>query len=277
MWVKREGESFMGYVFISYSTQNQSMADAMNQLLIKNDIETWIAPDNIPGGQKYSGVIVKAIQECSCVLLMFSEVAQNSEWVLREIELAINYKKTVIPVQLENFIINNEFKWYLTTTHMIFVEGIDEKLDSIQKVIKSVREHTGSIVHKKNEEDSNTHKEREFSNLLKELYKMLDVFHFGVIENDKDAINLALDTMSRNTREVYEIGKRYEQDDREIYEKCINITEKYNAFIDVYTPFIPDLRNGRCSRMEVLGVLGDERLKKLQYLLFTYLCKMNGK
>lgn len=266
----------MGYVFISYSTQNQSMADAMNQLLIKNDIETWMAPDNILGGKKYSGIIVKAIQECSCVLLMFSEAAQNSEWVVREIELAINYKKPVIPVQLENFIMNDEFEWYLTTTHMIFAEGIDEELDAIQRVIKSVREHTGSIVHKKNEEYSNSYKEREFSNVLQELYEMLDVFYSGVIQNDRNTIHQALDTIPRNMREIYEIGKRYEQDDREIYEKCMNITEKYNAFAEVYTPLLPDLRNGRCFGIEVLGVLGNETFKKLHYLLFAYLCKMNS-
>ena len=46
----------MGYVFISYSSQNQDIAYRINEILNKNDIETWMAPNDIPVGFEYAQV-----------------------------------------------------------------------------------------------------------------------------------------------------------------------------------------------------------------------------
>ena len=91
----------MGYAFISYSSKNQISADAFNMLIKRNNIETWMAPYDIPAGSKYAQVINKAIKGCSCMVLLLTNDAQNSAWVAREVERAINYHKTIIPVQLE--------------------------------------------------------------------------------------------------------------------------------------------------------------------------------
>jgi len=47
----------MGYVYISYSTKEQSSADAMRELFHKNNIDTWMAPRDIPDDNKYAQVI----------------------------------------------------------------------------------------------------------------------------------------------------------------------------------------------------------------------------
>lgn len=133
----------MGYAFISYSSKNRSSADAMIALLRQRHIDVWVAPDDIPPGSKYAQVIGRAIKECACMVLLFTNDAQNSSWVPKEVERAINYKKTIIPVQLEEVQLNEEFELYISTEHIIAVDRIDEKSDKIQRVIDSVIAKTG--------------------------------------------------------------------------------------------------------------------------------------
>lgn len=137
------GRCIMGYVFISYSSKNQPSVDAMRALLRKYHIDHWIAPDDIPAGSKYAKVIGQAIKNCTCMLLLLTEDAQNSPWVPKEVERAINYKKPILPVQLEDLQLNEEFEMYISTDHLVRVYDIDESSAEIQKVLSSVIAMTG--------------------------------------------------------------------------------------------------------------------------------------
>ncbi len=128
----------MGYVFISYSSKEQDKADAMKKVLEKNDIRTWMAPGDIPAGSKYAEIINRAIKECACVILMLSEASQGSVWVAKEVERAVHYHKPIIPVQLENVVLNDEFEFYISTDHIVALQKIDENASETQKVISAV-------------------------------------------------------------------------------------------------------------------------------------------
>jgi len=133
------------YVFISYSTKNQSDADAMRQLLINNGIHTWMAPGDIPAGSKYAQVISKAVKNCACFVLLLSENAQNSVWVAKETERAVNYRKPIIPVQIEEFKLNEEFEMYISTDQIVAISKIDNSSPEIKKLIKDISPYISSI------------------------------------------------------------------------------------------------------------------------------------
>lgn len=132
----------MGYAFISYSTRNQSLADAMRDLLKDCGIETWMAPGDIPAGSKYAQVISRAVKNCSCFILMLSEDAQNSVWVAKEVERAVNYRKPIIPIQLENVVLNDEFELYISTDQVVAIQKIDKETREIKQVLEAVRAYT---------------------------------------------------------------------------------------------------------------------------------------
>ena len=134
----------MGYVFISYSTKNQASADAMRELLKCKGIETWMAPGDIPPGSKYAQVINRAVKECACLLLMLSQDAQNSVWVAKEVERAVNYRKPVIPVRIEDVILNDEFELYISTDQVVAVQKIVQDSEDIKKLLRSVTAYTES-------------------------------------------------------------------------------------------------------------------------------------
>lgn len=106
----------MGYAFISYSSAQQKQLYQVREYLQAHDIAFWSAPDDIPIGAKYSEVIKRAIENASCVLFLLSDKSQNSTYCKLEIALALQLEKPIIPIQLEDVILNDDFSLYLSTS-----------------------------------------------------------------------------------------------------------------------------------------------------------------
>ena len=140
----------MGYAFISYSSHNQAPADAMRELLKKNNIDTWMAPYDIPIGSKYAMVISRAVKDCACFILLLTDHAQNSVWVAKEVERAINYRKPIIPIQLVDLVLNDEFELYISNDQIVALSKIDES-PVMDDILKSVAAYTGSSLPKAEE------------------------------------------------------------------------------------------------------------------------------
>ena len=129
----------MGYAFISYSSKNKTQADSIHDLFKRNRIDTWMAPYDIPTGSKYAAVITSTIRECSCFVLLLSNDSQTSEAVDSEVELAAyTFKKPIIPIALENVILNDSFHYYLHNKHITPIYKIDEDSKEIKSVLNSV-------------------------------------------------------------------------------------------------------------------------------------------
>ncbi|MCL2378338.1 MAG: TIR domain-containing protein [Defluviitaleaceae bacterium] len=106
-------------VFISYSSKNKTTADAVCHALEKSGIRCWIAPRDISAGYTYGGQIMYGVENCKVFLLLFSDGANRSEHVLREIERAVNYKKTIIQFRIENVPMCKDFEYFLGAVHWI--------------------------------------------------------------------------------------------------------------------------------------------------------------
>ena len=133
----------MGYAFISYSTKNQSSADAMRTLFNKHQIDTWMAPYDIPVGREYAEVITQAIRGCACFVLLLSDGSQSSKPVRKEVELAVlNFERPIIPVQIETIMLNDAFLFYLHNQQIVSVPVIDESVPEIAQLLQVVHAHT---------------------------------------------------------------------------------------------------------------------------------------
>lgn len=128
----RESSS-KGYAFISYSSKNQQMADSFRTLFNQNGIKTWMAPGDIHVGSSYMKEINHALKNCACLVLLLSNAAQESQWVIKEVERAVNYHKSIIPVQIESVILNDEFEFVLGSYQVVAVHKIDHESDETKK------------------------------------------------------------------------------------------------------------------------------------------------
>ncbi|WP_298502234.1 toll/interleukin-1 receptor domain-containing protein [uncultured Methanobrevibacter sp.] len=106
-------------VFISYSTKDKVVADAICHVLEENGIPCWIAPRNITSGKHYAEEISNAIKSTELVVLVFSENSQNSQFVQNEIKLAFSKNKTVISFGIDESLPKDDLEYYLKTTHWL--------------------------------------------------------------------------------------------------------------------------------------------------------------
>jgi hypothetical protein len=127
------------YVFISYSTKNQEYAEATLHLVKSEGIAAWMAPYDIPAGSKYAHVINNAIKKCACVLLLLSEESQASEWVEKEVERAINYRKSIVSMHLDESQLNDGFSFYLGNQQIVPVRSVNRDDSNVQNILDALK------------------------------------------------------------------------------------------------------------------------------------------
>lgn len=126
-------------VFISYSTKDEIHVQTLRSVLDANKISYWIAPRDIPGGSNYAKEIPSAIRSCSVFLLVLSQNAEASIWVSRELDLAVNSRKVILPLMVEDFSVGDEFNFLLTGCQRYEVfRRKSEVLETMVKRIQSV-------------------------------------------------------------------------------------------------------------------------------------------
>ena len=83
--------------FISHSSKDKTMADAICAKLEQAGIRCWIAPRDVAPGKTWSGEIMKAIDSCKVMVLVFSANANQSAQIVREVEAAVHRSKPILP------------------------------------------------------------------------------------------------------------------------------------------------------------------------------------
>ena len=107
-------------VFISHSSVNKAAADAICHALEANGVRCWIAPRDIPAGTKYGEQITRGLKDCAVFLLIFSDEANKSDPVNKEIERAVlGYQKIAIPFRIEDVPMNDNIEFFLSDSQWI--------------------------------------------------------------------------------------------------------------------------------------------------------------
>ena len=129
-------------VFISYKAEEFEEANWVKTILEENGITCWMAPMSINGGKSYASEIPKAIRECTAFVLILSKNAQESKWVPRELDQAINESKVILPFMLENCALKDDFNFYLTNVQRY--AAYESKRNAIEKMIRELKAIIGA-------------------------------------------------------------------------------------------------------------------------------------
>jgi len=104
-------------VFISYSSQDKTTADATCAALEAAGIRCWIAPrDIIPGGE-WGEAIIDAIAQARAVVLIFSANANDSSQIRREVERAVHKGIPIIPLRIEDTAPTRSLEYFIGNVH----------------------------------------------------------------------------------------------------------------------------------------------------------------
>ncbi|MEY2604156.1 MAG: hypothetical protein QOH31_1947 [Verrucomicrobiota bacterium] len=106
-------------VFISHSSKDRPIADAICNHLESAGIRCWIAPRDIAFGADWTEGILRGIDSCRVFVLVFSENANDSEHVRREVAKAFSLGLAVIPFRTEPVSPNRGLGYFLETVHWL--------------------------------------------------------------------------------------------------------------------------------------------------------------
>jgi formylglycine-generating enzyme required for sulfatase activity len=135
-------------VFISYSSHDKAVADAICSKLENNKIRCWIAPRDILPGDIYGKAIINAIVECSMMVVVFSAKANRSTHVNKEVERAVSKEKVIIPFRIEDILPTEAMEFALSNTHWLdamtqpLESHISKLSDTIQRLLNISNDQT---------------------------------------------------------------------------------------------------------------------------------------
>src|SRR3954464_13241570 len=101
IWARVRDQAMKYDLFISHSSADAETAQALVTDFENRNISCWMAPRDIPMGSSYHEEIVQAIENSRAVPLLFSNAANKGEHVLREVELAAQGKKPILPLRID--------------------------------------------------------------------------------------------------------------------------------------------------------------------------------
>lgn len=95
-------EEMKHQVFISYSRRDEEKVNGIKALLDKYNIPYWIDKEGIFSGENYKEVIVDAIEVAKVIIFVSSVNSNASINVIRELGYAVQQRKTIIPLLLDD-------------------------------------------------------------------------------------------------------------------------------------------------------------------------------
>lgn len=123
-------------LFISYSRIDSEKADELAETLKRMNLKFWIDRTGEYSGRNYKSVIVNTIKQSQMVLFLSSENSNKSENVIKEISVAVELGKMIIPIKLDNYPYADSIAYDLTGID--FVNYENEKEDLERKIISQL-------------------------------------------------------------------------------------------------------------------------------------------
>ena len=120
-------------VFISYSSYDRDRVMPVVESLRSSGISVWVDEGNIHAADLWSEQIVQAIADCRVMVVMLSQNSTDSHNVVKEVMLASEQKKALLPVYLEPANIPAKLQYQLAGIQHLELYGQDE-----QQVLKDL-------------------------------------------------------------------------------------------------------------------------------------------
>lgn len=126
-------------IFISYSSNDEQIANQICAFFEKEKLSCWIAPRNIEVGREYGGEIIKGIEESKIFFLCLTKSSNESQHVLREVERAVNRKMPIVVYQQEETTLTKSMEYFLASTQW-FIPGKENDLEKLLWTVESIIE-----------------------------------------------------------------------------------------------------------------------------------------
>ena len=128
-------------VFISHSSKDRVTADTICAHFESAGIKCWIAPRDIEPGATWTKGIMEGLDACRVLILVFSEHANDSDHVQREVAKAFSAGLAVIPFRIKDVLPNQSLSYFLDT-----VQWLDASAPPLQKHLGTLSERVKKLL-----------------------------------------------------------------------------------------------------------------------------------
>jgi hypothetical protein len=127
-------------VFVSYSSKDKPVADAVCARLEERRIRCWVAPRDIRPGMDWSSAIIDAIADSAVLVLLFTGNSNQSPQVLREVERAVNKGVAILPLRLEETGLSKSMEYFISASHWLdaIAPPLEQHLEELVTTIKAI-------------------------------------------------------------------------------------------------------------------------------------------
>lgn len=123
----------MANIFISYSRSDSDHALALVERLRSSGMSVWIDQQGIEGATSWSKEIAEALEACHTMVLLLSSTAIASKNVAKELSVATQLDKRIVPVQIERVELRGEFLYHLASLQRVKISDLDGIVRAIGK------------------------------------------------------------------------------------------------------------------------------------------------
>lgn len=119
----------MHQVFISYAKADykdeydnvlaDSIVTEVKQTLTDAKIDFWIDEEGLSSGVEFASMIAHAIVNCDALIFISTAASNRSKWTARELALANEHGKPIIPLKCDDAPYSLKFAMYLATVQYI--------------------------------------------------------------------------------------------------------------------------------------------------------------
>lgn len=128
-------------VFLSHSSKDKAVTDAVCHYLESQGIRCWVAPRDVRLGESYATQIVRAISASRAVTLIFSDNANQSTAVQNELECAFSHGIPIFPLRVEDVPFSESLEFYLGATHWLDAFSPEER--HFEQLAAALKRHFG--------------------------------------------------------------------------------------------------------------------------------------
>ncbi|MBC7987736.1 MAG: TIR domain-containing protein, partial [Sphingomonadaceae bacterium] len=124
-------------VFVSHHSSTAAIAGEVERALADRGVDCWMAPRDVEPGEPFDLAVRRAIERSRALLLLFSAEADRSRHVKRELILADDAGKPIIPLRLEHAR-PDQLAYHLADTQWIdWIERGEVAMDRVARKARS--------------------------------------------------------------------------------------------------------------------------------------------
>lgn len=139
-------------VFISYSRRDcideqgnlikDNVVTRILQTLKAHHISYWIDADGIFSGDAFASVLAEKIEQCKVFLFIASENSNASKWVSREVVMADETEKPIIPLRIDNSKYNPQVIMRLIA--LDYIDYAQNEELAMNKMVSAIQQYIGN-------------------------------------------------------------------------------------------------------------------------------------